>query len=82
MKTQVAENIIRRPTVDRYIAPTFSVINKTLSKFGCLEFLLANASFSIVLQDMSAFIKDVYISFDETVRGGRYFSDNEARMSS
>ena len=53
-----------------------------MSKFGCFELLLASASFSIILQDVLTFIKDVYISLDETVCGGRYFSDDEARMSS
>jgi hypothetical protein len=72
----------RRLTIHRYIALTFSAINQTLSKFGRFELLLASASFSIVLQDVSAFIKDVYISFDKTVCGGRYFSDDEVQMSS
>jgi hypothetical protein len=57
-------------------------MNQTLSKFGRFELLLASTSFGIVLQDVSAFIKDVYISLDKTVCGGRYFSNDETRMSS
>lgn len=69
-------------TIHRYIALTFSVINQTLRKFGRFELLLASASFTIILQDVSTFIKDVYISFDETVCGSRYLSNDKAPMSS